>query len=95
MYACTYVYVGETRGNEVHYQCNLTTPAYFVQNYHVCDGIYECPDRSDESGCSLDFEGTSTLDDAPPITQFRECQLPAPLSREDGRGIVVGTECRE
>jgi len=34
--------------------CQGARPGQCVEDYHVCDGVYDCIDRSDESGCNTD-----------------------------------------
>ncbi len=90
---------------ETLFQCNLASFAQFVSYSKVCDGVYHCLDRSDESLCNMEIQrepnnynvwATSfglqrAFRVAPRVTKFQECQLP---QRMKSKGIKVGNKCR-
>ena len=77
---------------EDNYRCNLTSPAQFVKSDQICNGVYDCMDRSDEANCT-DLEGgmteTEVFVSSPKMSEFEECS-----NENGGLGVIVGSTCR-
>ena len=48
--------------HEIH--CRGHRPSQFIADYQICNGVYDCVDRSDESGCNNDNSGSITFSPA-------------------------------
>ncbi len=73
-------------------RCNLTAGSYFVKEASVCDGVYDCPDRSDEADCKQKFYSENKdLYEAPKLSEHLECDLPGGQQR----GVNISGNCRE
>ncbi len=72
-------------------QCNLTSSSHFVLEEKICNGIYDCLDRSDEVSCTDERRGNTAEDKLlipPKLSTFEQC------SAGNETGVRVGQECR-
>ncbi len=77
-------------------QCNLTSLAFFVDEAKVCDGVYDCPDRSDEAECPEhihDAAGMTDITRAPKITGFELTMCQMFPNGDERSGVLINGAC--
>ncbi len=73
-----------------HRVCGLSSAAVRLPENKFCDGVFDCPDRSDESGCMQKQSGDDEGCTGPRVSHpLMECK------DNNKRGVFVGGQCKE